>query len=579
MNSIAFLLRQGFVLLALCLWLLPFAQARDALLLDAGQAVVDAWPAVTLLPEQGERLTPAQALAGDFQPPQSPRANLGRRSEAVWLRLPLLARDDGRWVLQIDFAALDQVDAWLLADGRVLAQAQMGDHVPLAERAEDSLAPAWTLQLQPGVPHELLMRVQSSSPLVLPLRLLKPAAFGRMQDERLLIQGMLAGLGVALALYALMQWVTTRDAMFGWYALACVTGALFHLGFHGVASRHLWPFLPPPWVDQPLVLTGLVAAAAASMVADLLLDLRSTHARLSRMLRASAAVSLVLALAVPLGLVSLTQGQALGAALVLLPAALSLPLAWQRWRGGDRAALYLLVGWAAMLLGVLPMVMLLRGWTEAGFWALHGPQLGRVLTMLAWLRMLALRIEDVRRRAERAEHEHRQLHVLAHADALTGLPNRRGLDGALQGALQRVTPERRLALFVGDLDGFKPVNDRLGHEAGDELLVEAARRLRAKVRRGDVVARLGGDEFVIVAESLVTEEDARHLGRVLVDAFAEPFVLRGEHVRVGLTLGFAMTPADGLEAADLLRRADEAMYAGKRAGKSRLVHCEPLPAA
>lgn len=577
MRSIVFRLRRGLWLLALCLCLLPAAHAGPPVQLDDPRAIHDAWPAATVLFEDGTPLSLEQALASPFVRPSSPHANLGRQAHAAWLRVPVVAAADGRWVLQVDFAGLDRVEGWLLADGRVVAQGLTGDQVPLAQRAMYSLAPAWDLMLRAGVSYEVLLRVQSSTPLVVPMHFMTPATFERAQDDRLLLHGVLAGLGLALLVYAAIQWSATRDPMFAWYGLASLSGTLYFLAFTGVGARHLWGY-GHWWTQHAVGLTALGGAVAAAMLADTLLDMPNFRPRVSRLLRASAVLAAVLALGLLAGLLPFALVQVTGPLLLLWPAVVSVVGAAQRWRGGDPAAPYLLVGWAALLVGMLPMVLLLRGWLDAGFWSQYAAPAGRVMGMLCWLRVLGVRMEQVRRRAERAEHEHRQLHVLAHADALTGLPNRRGLDQAIQSALQRAAPERRVAVFVGDLDGFKAVNDRLGHEAGDDLLVGAARRLRAKVRRGDVVARLGGDEFVVVAEGLVTEEDARHLGRLLVDAFAEPFALRGEQVNVGLTLGFALTPGDGHEAADLLRRADEAMYAGKRAGKARLVRCEPLPA-
>ena len=124
-----------------------------------------------------------------------------------------------------------------------------------------------------------------------------------------------------------------------------------------------------------------------------------------------------------------------------------------------------------------------------------------------------------------------------------------------------------MAVFLLDLDGFKLVNDRLGHDAGDALLVQVGQRLRAQVRQADLVARLGGDEFVVMAPGIPGEAEALVLGRKLLNAFRQSFNVEGQDCRVGLTIGFALAPQDGLQADDLLKRADAAMYAGKQAGR------------
>lgn len=162
------------------------------------------------------------------------------------------------------------------------------------------------------------------------------------------------------------------------------------------------------------------------------------------------------------------------------------------------------------------------------------------------------------------------MHSLAQSDPLTGLPNRRGLEAVLARSLAQAGPQRVAAVYLLDLDGFKQVNDRLGHDAGDALLVAVARRLRTCVRASDTVARLGGDEFVVVAEGLAGEDDAAALGRKLLEATDAPFDVAGAACHVGLTIGYALAPVDGGDGAVLLKAADAAMYAGKQAGRRQV---------
>ena len=184
--------------------------------------------------------------------------------------------------------------------------------------------------------------------------------------------------------------------------------------------------------------------------------------------------------------------------------------------------------------------------------------------------MPGVRIERLRASAQRAHLERDALRSMAHTGALTGLPDRRGLSEVLQKALPHVSAERMTAVFLLDLDGFKPINDRLGHEAGDEVLVGVARRLQSLLRGSDTVARLGGDEFVVVASGLASDADAQALGRKLLDGFRQPFAAAGQPCAVGLTIGYALAPLDGGDELSLLKRADAAMYAGKQAGRQCL---------
>jgi diguanylate cyclase (GGDEF)-like protein len=154
-------------------------------------------------------------------------------------------------------------------------------------------------------------------------------------------------------------------------------------------------------------------------------------------------------------------------------------------------------------------------------------------------------------------------------DELTGLPNRAGLNQALPRALNKAQRySRKLALLFIDLDSFKPINDRLGHEAGDYVLKTIGERFKAGLRSSDLVARIGGDEFVVLVEDLT---DAKYLGGVaqkLLSAAQKAFVIDGHEIDVSASIGIATYPVDGKDANTLLRHADAAMYKAKESGKN-----------
>lgn len=163
-----------------------------------------------------------------------------------------------------------------------------------------------------------------------------------------------------------------------------------------------------------------------------------------------------------------------------------------------------------------------------------------------------------------------ELDRIAHYDPLTGLPNRRLLGDRLNQALARVRRNgTRLAVCYLDLDGFKPVNDIWGHEAGDRLLVEITRRLKAGLRAADTLARLGGDEFVLLLGDLgEVEECYAVLDRALA-VISAPVDIGGHEVSVSASIGVTLCPPDGGDGDTLLRHADQAMYRAKEGGKNR----------
>jgi diguanylate cyclase (GGDEF)-like protein len=177
-------------------------------------------------------------------------------------------------------------------------------------------------------------------------------------------------------------------------------------------------------------------------------------------------------------------------------------------------------------------------------------------------------------RALREERDRSRSHLaaierLAWTDPLTGLPNRRRLAEQVELAVwdARAT-DGAVALLFCDLDGFKAVNDGLGHAAGDELLVAVAARLSRRLRRGDLLARLGGDEFLVALSGLEPATARREAERVaagLAAALADPVPVAGTEVRVGASIGVGVFPDDAADLDGLLRAADRRMYERKHA--------------
>jgi diguanylate cyclase (GGDEF)-like protein len=159
---------------------------------------------------------------------------------------------------------------------------------------------------------------------------------------------------------------------------------------------------------------------------------------------------------------------------------------------------------------------------------------------------------------------------LAYSDALTGLDNRSSLAPTLEKAIERTRRRgTKLAGLFVDLDGFKQINDAHGHDAGDRLLIEVGRRLRAGLRSSDPVARLGGDEFFIVLEDLSDAAPAERVAQKVLAALLEPYEL-GAAARGHLTasIGISLYPDDAGDASTLMKHADTAMYQAKEAGKN-----------
>lgn len=561
-------------------WIVAFAllasasaafSAPSELALADRQPQTPAWPAVTVRADPSHALS-LEAIRREpqsFAAPSGPEDNLGPRRDTVWVRLLVRVTDgDGRWIFDIDYPSIHEAQLYVVDEDEKITQWRLGAAQAFAERPLPSRSHAALLSLSAGKRYELYLRVRTPSAMVLPITLIKPEVYQSREYRIQLGQGLIAGIALTLLVYSLTHWWILRSWLFGLYAVMICGSSIFFLAYFGIAQQHFWN--EQSSLTLKIAPTAvLIALAAGGQFVACAINTRRHTPWLHHGLTAVSAGSLAAFAASLLGLFDYRATQIAATTLGLSLMGLTVPAAWSRARRGDPVGIYMLLGWTSYLIGAITMAGLLRGLLPARVWSQHSFQWGWLIEMLVWMRILGLNIESVRRAAERAELEKRTFESLACTDALTGLLNRRGLNAALATALDSRSADTMLAVYLLDLDGFKLINDRLGHEAGDELLVGVGQRLRQQLRRGDVIGRLGGDEFVIVT-GVPSETEATILGRKLLDAFKQPFEVAAQSCRVGLTIGFALAPHDGRDAAALLKQADAAMYAGKQAGRYTL---------
>lgn len=172
-----------------------------------------------------------------------------------------------------------------------------------------------------------------------------------------------------------------------------------------------------------------------------------------------------------------------------------------------------------------------------------------------------------------------KLSQLAQHDFLTGLPNRMLLEERIVQAIGLACRrEKQGAVFFLDLDGFKQVNDALGHAIGDLVLQETAARLLASVRTTDTVGRQSGDEFIILLPEMASPEDAIRIARKVLDACAQPYQIDGQAIELTISIGICLFPDDGMTLESVMAAADAAMYQAKALGKNKYQLAESSPA-
>ncbi|MFL6657053.1 MAG: response regulator [Massilia sp.] len=371
--------------------------------LDDQTPRVAAWPAVAVLFDRTGDMSIEQAMAPDapFVAPTSASATLGVHEEVVWLRIPMqvAATSDGRWVLDIDFAVINRIDAYVANAGKLKRHAVLGN---LHTGSVGARAPAVQLQLEPGQSYTVLLRVESRGAKILPISLSKPGAFHAAALNEQMVQGMLTGLSLCLLLYSLAQWINLREPLFGKFALLVAGTMLFSMEFFGIGAQYLWK--SNAWMTMHAGgLFALMASCGAYLFVEEALARPGLDRVFSRLMKAGAGLTIVSAAAYAADLISVQVLVGIVSTLGLMPMLFGLPGAFMRARRGDAVGIYFLVGWAVSFASSVVVSQVIAGRVEANFWTMHALQFGNSLDMLVFMRILGMRSKAMQNAMLRAE--------------------------------------------------------------------------------------------------------------------------------------------------------------------------------
>lgn len=584
-------------------WLAAAAVAAPILDLTAGQTRAPL-AAVTTYAVDAKGEADAAAMfdaadAGRFAPVPADNATFGFVDGAYWFhaRVANTNHTDMRWLLVLEYALLDDVDLYVRHADGAIDHFQSGDQHPFAQRSVSYRHPNFWLQITPGRPLDLLLRVQTKSSMQVPLTLYTPTAFIELARDAQLGMGIYYGILLALLFYNLILFVTLRDRSHFLYSMHVLGFGLVLFCLNGFAFEYFWP--NSTWLANAAVpLSMAFAMLAMHLFARDFLELPRRAPLANRLLLTLAGFHAFMLAASPF--LDYRTAVLIGTAMVFPGVSAVIGVAIAAARRGFRPALLFLAAWAMLLAGTLVYAMVSFGFVPKTFATEYGMQIGSAAEMiflsfaLAY-RWAALRAENERiareaneqleqRVAERTEALSNALQQLGEAhtrlrehslrDGLTGVFNRRHFDQSFAPLLSDcIIDVKPFSVLITDIDHFKRVNDEYGHLTGDDCLRCIASTLQHCAGEAAIVARFGGEEFVVLmpgADELTARRTAETIRqRVAAQVFA---LDGGRDLHLTVSIGIATARGDTAITADaLLRRADDALYEAKRSGRNRVV--------
>ncbi|QOY63655.1 GGDEF domain-containing protein [Lysobacter sp. H21R4] len=573
---------------------------RPALHLDIHTSRLELTPYVSVYHDPGGQDDLAavreRLASGGFSPLPDNKTAFGFQPGAFWFHARLVNANlrEPRWLLVQKYALSDYIEVHTLhADGHVDTHTG-GDALPFEARSIRYRLPNFWINVPPGPPVDLLVRISSQSSMQVPLWLYTPGAFAEVSRDAQFGIGLYYGILLALFVYNLVLWLRLRDPSYFWYLLHISAFGLVLFTLNGLGFEYLWP--KSPWLaDKAVPLSICLAQVGMQQFARYFLELRQRW-RLGDLV----------------GLAMIAFFVAWGLASVWLPyriatpvasAAVFVSIAWIAIESivvtarGYKPARIFLLAWGLFLAGTGMFAALAFGVLPKTFLTEYGVQIGSATEMLLLSIALSYRYSALRQENERiirAGREelaqeveqrtselrlaldqlgqaHARLRESSQRDGLTGLHTRAHfMERFQQLMVEAYRAEQPLSVLMIDLDHFKDINDQHGHLVGDECLRFSAHLLGQILRRYNaVVARFGGEEFVVGlpgkdgAQALqVAEELRRSLDESACD-------VAGIQIRLTASIGVHELQVDGgSQVANALQQADEALYRAKADGRN-----------
>lgn len=539
--------------------------------------------------------------------------NQGYTGSTWWLRFDLQNNQPGnRWLLEIAYPLLDEIDLHLISSNGEMTTYALGDRFPFAQRPIQHRHFIVPVPLGFSQQASIYLRVHSNSSLQVPLLVWQPEMFQTEDIGRTAAHGIFFGGLLIIALYNLLVYLVLGERSYLYYVSYVFSMLLFMASLNGWSYQFLWP-TAVHWNDRSILVFVSVLILSAWVFSARFLDVGLISRKLSLWHTANASLCGLFTL------LALVAPYSTAIALIMPHAGMSavwgMLIGLIAWRHGNPAARYFVLAWSILLIGAIMMAMSKTHLLPRNPVTDNMIQIGSLLEVLLLSFALAERINSERalrmqaqqealkvqqqanealeqRVAERTlalEDANRKLQELSDTDPLTALKNRRFLNGFLDKEFARACRYRHsVAVLMIDVDHFKSINDTHGHLTGDDCLKEVAARIRQQMRwPSDLAARYGGEEFCVVLPETSAEGAQTVAERIRASVENSPIATRsgalGLTVSIGLQVGAPASPTD---AGPFVAQADGALYSAKQNGRNQVMRAsapdftsEPQPGA
>ena len=553
------------------------------------------------------------AVQARFQPAAG-RTSVGQSRNPWWIKVSLERGEaaPSHWWLEVGAVTLLDLQLFMPTANSQWHMRQAGERVSFAAgRDHDYRRAVFSLPPLEEQPLTFYLRTYDPAGNSFPLRIWQLHDLEQLAKREHLILGLIYGVILALLLYNLFILLALRDPAYFWYVLTMAASLVFILSMSGHGFQYLWPDdAVPRWLDR--VTLPILVSLGILRFAQVLLSTRTTLRIAHHILSACIAVYL---LAIALNLAGYRSETSVLIGLIPLVTVPTLLLsAAIRWKQGFVPAIFYLLGYGSVLLSFVILVLRAAGVIQPGESTAYLFPLAVAAEAILFSFALAYRIQILKQEKadaltladheksarlaqahanaaelqrsveqrtaelaatnERLLERERDLQHAAFHDPLTELPNRRYLVERCEAALAHARRHTEtVALLLIDLDHFKPINDKHGHDAGDLMLQNIGLRLREHVRAGDSIARLGGDEFAVLVCGSDAEAHSRDIAARLLDELAKPVRYGAERLTVTISIGVALYPQHAGTFTALYKAADEMLYRVKSRGRSGWAMC------